>query len=73
MVSAMKQSGQAWLPRLFRNKTISRNHHALMLTQKFICFVDSQNPDQLKASSTCKSKSYLVLIGPEGDFPKRRT
>ena len=68
MVSAMKQSGQAWLPGFSEIKPfqeiITSN-----ATQKFICFVDSQNPDQLKQVAHA-NQSYLVLIGPEGDFQK---
>ncbi len=67
-VSAMKQSGQARLPyigdiALFR-EIISRE-----ADQKFICHVDRDNPHQLK-SMALPNQSYLVLIGPEGDFSK---
>ncbi|MEQ1586774.1 MAG: 16S rRNA (uracil(1498)-N(3))-methyltransferase [Cyclobacteriaceae bacterium] len=65
-ISAMKQSGQAWLPACTGIKPFQE-----VLTtsadQKFICHVDHQNPDQLKSLAT-PGKSYLVLIGPEGDF-----
>jgi 16S rRNA (uracil1498-N3)-methyltransferase len=68
IVSAMKQSGQAWLPTCSEMKPYSE---ALSLTadQKFICYVDDQNPDQLKSMAKPNQK-YLVLIGPEGDFQK---
>jgi len=65
-ISAMKQSGQARLPlisELISFKDIV-SHHA---DQKFICHVDSSNPDQLKVMAKPR-QSYLVLIGPEGDF-----
>jgi 16S rRNA (uracil1498-N3)-methyltransferase len=67
-VSAMKQSQQPWLPRLsdmvpFKEITMAQ------ADQKFIAYVDSANPKQLHLSSSPK-KSYLVLIGPEGDFSK---
>jgi len=67
-VSAMKQSGQARLPYLtdmipFKEILL---HNA---SQKFICYVDATNPDQLKTVASPKM-SYLVLIGPEGDFSK---
>lgn len=68
MVSAMKQSGQAWLPR-YSEITPFHNILELKADQKFICFVDSHNPDQLKQLAD-PHKSYLVLIGPEGDFQK---
>jgi len=65
-ISAIKQSGQAWLPACTSIKPFSE-----VLTtsadQKFICYVDHQNPDQLKSLATV-GKEYLVLIGPEGDF-----
>lgn len=65
-VSAMKQSGQARLPHITEMipfKEIVSQEAA----QKFICYVDVNNPDQLKALAKPK-QSYLVLIGPEGDF-----
>lgn len=65
-ISAMKQSGQAWLPTCAGIKSFLE----ILTTsadQKFICHVDHQNPDQLK-SLAAPGKSYLVLIGPEGDF-----
>lgn len=67
-VSAMKQSGQARLPYVSGlipfTEIISQEAE-----QKFICHVDATNPDQLKSMAT-PGKSYLVLIGPEGDFSK---
>jgi 16S rRNA (uracil1498-N3)-methyltransferase len=65
-ISAMKQSGQCWLPRCHEMKPF---HEIVTRTvdQKFICYVDQQNPDQLKTMAHA-GKSYLVLIGPEGDF-----
>lgn len=66
MVSAMKQSGQARLPYVSGllpfKEIISQQAE-----QKFICHVDATNPDLLKVIADPK-KSYLVLIGPEGDF-----
>lgn len=68
IISAMKQSGQAWLPECSEIKPYSE---ILSLTadQKFICYVDNQNPDQLNSLAKPNLK-YLVLIGPEGDFQK---
>jgi 16S rRNA (uracil1498-N3)-methyltransferase len=67
-VSAMKQSGQARLPNISGpiplNEIIS-----VKAEQNFICYVDASNPDQLKNMAKPK-RSYLVLIGPEGDFSK---
>ena len=67
-VSAMKQSQQAWLPRLSEMTA----YKEILLTaaeQKFIAYVDAANPKQLHSISKPK-KSYVVLIGPEGDFSK---
>jgi 16S rRNA (uracil1498-N3)-methyltransferase len=65
-VSAMKQSQQAWLPTLaalhpFKDILTSSTD------QKFIAFVDPENPQHLK-SLVRPGGRYLVLIGPEGDF-----
>lgn len=65
-ISAMKQSQQAWLPKLnpmLPFKDLLQNSSS----QKFIGFVDSSNPTHLKNAAKPKN-SYLVLIGPEGDF-----
>jgi 16S rRNA (uracil1498-N3)-methyltransferase len=65
-VSAMKQSQQAWMPLLHPLRPFSE-----ILKQpgdqRFIGHVDSSNPIHLKAIAK-PNKSYLVLIGPEGDF-----
>ena len=67
-VSAMKQSGQARLP--FITDMIPFKEILLQeASQKFICYVDVNNPDQLKSLAKPK-QDYLVLIGPEGDFNK---
>jgi len=65
-ISAMKQSGQSCLPIFNEIKPL----HEIVTgapDQKFICYVDQQNPNQLKTMAH-PEKSYLVLIGPEGDF-----
>lgn len=67
-ISAMKQSRQAWLPQLipllpFKEVLNSSSK------QKFIAFVDSQNPQHLKSAAK-PGGEVLVLIGPEGDFSK---
>jgi 16S rRNA (uracil1498-N3)-methyltransferase len=65
-VSAMKQSLKATLPRI---EGLLSFQHILgsNAAQKFIAYVDQQNPDHLKDMATA-GKDYLVLIGPEGDF-----
>jgi len=67
-VSAMKQSGQTRLP-LITDMISFREILSHQASQKFICHVDNTNPDQLKSLAKAK-QSYLVLIGPEGDFSK---
>ena len=66
-ISAMKQSLKAKLPVIhpltsFQNAILSG--HA---SEKYIAHVDSENPNQLQNIATVGT-SYLVLIGPEGDF-----
>lgn len=65
-ISAMKQSGQCWLPMCHEMKPFTEIVTG-SADQKFICYVDQQNADQLKTMAH-PEKSYLVLIGPEGDF-----
>jgi 16S rRNA (uracil1498-N3)-methyltransferase len=67
-VSAMKQSGQARLPYISDMAPL-RDIVSQKAVQKFICHVDASNPDQLKSLAK-PNQSYLVLIGPEGDFNK---
>ncbi len=68
-ISAMKQSGQYYLPILndiVPLKTIISNTKEEEL---FIGFVDEQNQTHLKTIAKPNSQ-YFVLIGPEGDFSK---
>lgn len=67
-VSAMKQSGQARLPYI-SDMVPFKEIVTQQAAQKFICYVDAGNPDQLKSLAK-PNQSYLVLIGPEGDFNK---
>jgi 16S rRNA (uracil1498-N3)-methyltransferase len=66
VISAMKQSGQAWMPKISTlvpfKEVLKHNSY-----QKFIAFVDEKNPNHLK-SMVKPNGNYLVLIGPEGDF-----
>ena len=67
-ISAMKQSQKATLPLihdLIPYPTILTKES----DQRFIAYVDHNNPQHLFQVAT-KSKRYLVLIGPEGDFSK---
>ena len=65
-ISAMKQSQQAWMPTLHPLRPFS-DILKQPADQKFIGHVDYSNPVLLKATAK-PNKSYLVLIGPEGDF-----
>lgn len=65
-VSAMKQSLKATLPRI-EGLLSFQNILGSNATEKFIAYVDQQNPDHLQTMAT-SGKHYLVLIGPEGDF-----
>ncbi len=67
-VSAMKQSGQFFLPTI-QDITSIQEIVNQPSDQKFIAFVDSQNPAHLKNLAKPKG-NYLLLIGPEGDFTK---
>lgn len=66
-IAALKQSLHLHLPKMnallsFKNLIANSRED-----QKFIAYVDSQNPSKLFESAK-KNQSYLVLIGPEGDF-----
>ncbi|MBX2917031.1 MAG: 16S rRNA (uracil(1498)-N(3))-methyltransferase [Cyclobacteriaceae bacterium] len=65
-VSAMKQSGQYRLPLLHDIKPFAEIVTG-KANQKFICYVDSSNPNLLKTQAQ-PNKHYLIMIGPEGDF-----
>ena len=67
-ISAMKQSGQCWLPEI----SVLEPLNQILLTQasqKFIGYVDKSNSHHLKSAAKA-NQDYLVLIGPEGDFSK---
>jgi 16S rRNA (uracil1498-N3)-methyltransferase len=65
-VSAMKQSGQLWLPE-FSDIIDFKSILSQQADQNFIAHVDSHQPNRLQNVAS-KNKSYLILIGPEGDF-----
>jgi 16S rRNA (uracil1498-N3)-methyltransferase len=66
-VSAMKQSLKAWLPAIHPLTKVSSLISSSTENQRFIAYVDQSNPAHLHSLAT-KHTSYLVLIGPEGDF-----
>ena len=65
-ISAMKQSMQARLPQI-NGLTPFEQVIATPAGQKLIAYVDASNPLHLQRAAT-PGHSYLVLIGPEGDF-----
>lgn len=67
MVSAMKQSLKAYLPQLDELTKFSKFIQQPFEGQKFIAHCDKQHRDLLK-NVLKPANSYLILIGPEGDF-----
>ena len=69
IITALKQSQQAWLPKLnpvtsFRQFIKNSNS-----AQNFIAYVD-ENHDTLLQQACKPGSDALVLIGPEGDFSR---
>jgi 16S rRNA (uracil1498-N3)-methyltransferase len=67
-ISAMKQSQKATLP-IINSLVHFQKIIESQTPNKYIAFVDHTNPQHLFKSAPANS-SYLVLIGPEGDFSK---
>ncbi|MFW6257630.1 MAG: 16S rRNA (uracil(1498)-N(3))-methyltransferase [Prolixibacteraceae bacterium] len=67
LVSAMKQSLKAYLPKLNPLITVSELIAANSGNQKFIAHCNEGNKQHLKNVVNAK-EDVLVLIGPEGDF-----
>jgi len=65
-VSAMKQSGQVWLPEI-EGMVSMKEILATKRDQRFIAYA-GERESPLLLHQAKKDKSYLVLIGPEGDF-----
>lgn len=63
-IGALRQSGQVWLPTIQPVKSFDSFLNLPDL--KFIAHVDPENPKHLKEAKP--NRSYLVMIGPEGDF-----
>ncbi len=68
MVSALKQSLKAYLPKLNDTKNFSEIININQDCEKYIAWCDG-NPTLLK-NIYSKGKEVLILIGPEGDFSK---
>ncbi len=64
-ISAMKQSIKASLPVIDEMKSLKEFLKTNDNENKFIAYVDFDNPIELKS---VVAESNLVLIGPEGDF-----
>ncbi|UII24948.1 16S rRNA (uracil(1498)-N(3))-methyltransferase [Fulvivirga maritima] len=68
-VSAIKQSGQLYLPKINELIPFEEFISQPLQEEKFIAYVDKSNESILHASAS-KNTSYCALIGPEGDFSK---
>lgn len=66
-VSAMKQSLKASVPVITPLTPVKRLVSHVSEAQRFIAYVDNENPLHLKDAAAAGT-SYVVLIGPEGDF-----
>lgn len=70
-LSAMKQSGNLYLPQLHDLQSfkqfISQERSA---SQSFVAYVDEQHNQQLREEIK-PGGSYCILIGPEGDFTEQ--
>jgi 16S rRNA (uracil1498-N3)-methyltransferase len=66
-VSAMKQSLKATLPKINDTLRLTDFLKQQSDTDKFIAFVDEENPLHLKHAAT-PGNATSILIGPEGDF-----
>jgi 16S rRNA (uracil1498-N3)-methyltransferase len=67
VLSAMKQSKQAWLPEVRDIVAFKDFLSTVTEEQCFIAYVDNTNPDQLFAVAK-PGKNSVLMIGPEGDF-----
>ncbi len=67
IVSAMKQSGKAYKPKLNRITNFSEFVSVKHSCNKFIAWCDKKSNPELKELVT-KEDDILILIGPEGDF-----
>lgn len=69
-ISAMKQSLKTRLPAIHSLTDFSAVIQESSAFQKFIAHVDAANRTSLKDVAK-PSSSYMILIGPEGDFSDR--
>ena len=66
-ISAMKQSLKATLPVIHPLTSFSQFTSSCQASEKYIAHVDNENKSLLKDLVT-RGNSYVVMIGPEGDF-----
>ena len=69
-VSAMKQSLKTFMPTINGPIKLSELITKVEDTERYIAYVDQDNPDLLYKKATAK-KQVTVLIGPEGDFSEK--
>ena len=68
-ISALKQCGQAYLPKINDLKDFKFVIESIEANQKYIAHLEED--DKVYLSKTYKSgESSVILIGPEGDFTK---
>jgi len=68
-ISALKQSGQAYLPKINNLQKIKDILESSKAEQKYIAHLEDEAQVHLR-SVYRKGRSSCVLIGPEGDFTK---
>lgn len=68
-LSAMKQSGQYYLPIMNEMISFKQFMQSAKDEELFMGYVDDQNPVHLQTAAK-PGCTYLVMIGPEGDFSK---
>jgi 16S rRNA (uracil1498-N3)-methyltransferase len=68
VISAMKQSGRMYIPKLngmiSLKEAINQNNNC----EKFIAYVAQKSDSKILIEATQKTGKYQILIGPEGDF-----
>lgn len=67
-LSAMKQSLKAYLPVISPLTPFHELVRSATEQHRYIAHVDGSNPLHLQNAAHDRQASYLVLIGPEGDF-----
>ena len=68
-LSAMKQSGNLWLPEITDTTTLTQLITEETAETRYIahCY----NEERAVFTSAVKTKSVVLLIGPEGDFSRQ--